>query len=270
MMRAEIWLAAGVVVVSNLVALGMVALDRRGEPEATLVLTERELQLPPRQAENTALALRLRWIDAADHDRAERWFDRAKLEEVGFDCGSPLTGERLERYRSLPPRKAFAVLEYEGEAWERHRELLEADKARGDATPGAAFQRPPARAPGPRGPAESLEERLAGSRLVVVDVSEDPEALRKRHPDRARSVVVPASVGLVVVERQGGSPYLTGRVISVHPLELSVPSSLRALLEPLRDGGGADRARDPRYTVTVKWGRRGPWITGVQPLKRQG
>lgn len=255
MMRAEVWLGAGVIVLSNLVALGMVALDRRGEPEATLVLTERELQLPPRQVENTALALRLRWVDAADHDRAERWFDRAKLEEVGFDCGSPLTGEHLERYRSQPPRKAFAVLEYEGEAWQSYRKLLEADQARDQATQGLTLHR----------------ERLAGSRLVAVDAGRDPAALRAIHPDRARSVIVPATVGLRLVEQgQGRSPYLTGRVISVHPLELNVPSSLRALLELLRDGGGADRAPDPRYTVTVKWGRRGPWITGVLPLKRQG
>ena len=59
MRRYGPWLAAALVVLSNLAAWRAAALNRSGEPEAVLVLTERELRLPVRQAENTALTLSL-------------------------------------------------------------------------------------------------------------------------------------------------------------------------------------------------------------------
>ena len=57
------WIAVGIVAAANAAAVGGAAWNRQGEPEAVLELTERELELPPAAAENTALALRLRWTD---------------------------------------------------------------------------------------------------------------------------------------------------------------------------------------------------------------
>jgi hypothetical protein len=114
MRRYGPWLAAALVVLSNLAAWRVAALNRSGEPEAVLVLTERELRLPARQAENTALTLALVFEpprQAREAVRAPGWFDRATLESVGFDCSRPLTAENADYYRTRPPRTTYAALD---------------------------------------------------------------------------------------------------------------------------------------------------------------
>ena len=115
MRRYGPWLAAALVVLSNLAAWRVAALNRRGEPEAVLELTERELRLPVRQTENTALTLSLVFEPPRPRgDGAPRepgWFDRATLEAIGFDCSRPLTAEHADYYRTRPPRTTYAALD---------------------------------------------------------------------------------------------------------------------------------------------------------------
>ena len=94
MTRKGALVAAAVVIFFNLATLAAVWVNRSGEPEAVLQLTERELSLPPREAENTALALQLEWVDTELLRPGPGWFDKRKLEEIGFDCSVPLTPGR--------------------------------------------------------------------------------------------------------------------------------------------------------------------------------
>jgi hypothetical protein len=112
---------------------------------------------------------------------------------------------------------------------------------------------------------------------VLIDVGTDAAALRARHPDRRRTVILPATAGLNVVQPPTGDPFLKGRVNVVYPLELDVPRELRPVLEalPARTVSGLDRRTgeidpvgEPRYRVTVKWGRSlEPWIAGVERIE---
>ncbi|HOC16706.1 MAG TPA: DUF4824 family protein [Vicinamibacterales bacterium] len=263
------WIAVGIVAAANAAAVGGAAWNRQGEPEAVLELTERELELPPAAAENTALALRLRWTDPGNERLvpveqpsppvaaapppaggasspipqappvpavpAASWFDRAKLEEVGFDCSLPLDRANAARYRAMPPRRTYAVLEYEGEAWRS----LERSRGSGG------------------------RQSDRASRLVVVDAGPDRKALRARWPDRRRAVVVPATAALVVEGGQDGRYVLHGRVIEIFPSQLNVPRPLNRVLAPLQRRTGDEGPA--RYRVRVIWGRRDPWIADVQP-----
>ena len=233
MRRYGPWLAAALVVLSNLAAWRAAALNRSGEPEAVLVLTERELQLPAKQTENTALTLRLvfvRWRERGDTVvREAGWFDRAKLESIGFDCRRPVTQENADYYRTRPPRTTFAALEY--------------------------------------GESASLD-----SRLSVVDVDNDAAALRKRHPDRRRVAIVEATAAMRYVSNPGQTPFLMGRVTSALPRELNVPREWRGALEGLQSDAQAGTwpppQLEPRFRATVTWGKRlEPWITNVELLK---
>ncbi|MCU0250010.1 MAG: DUF4824 family protein [Vicinamibacterales bacterium] len=235
MRRYGPWLAATLVIVSNLAAWRVAALNRSGEPEAVLVLTERELQLPARQTENTALSLRLvfdRWRERGDTVvREAGWFGRAKLESIGFDCRRPVTAENADDYRTRPPRRTFAALEY--------------------------------------GEGASLD-----SRLSVVDVDNDAAALRRRHPDRRRVAVVEATAAVRYVSNPGQPPFLMGRVTSVLPAEINVPREWRGALEGLQSdaqtGTWPPPQREPRFRATVAWGKRlEPWITNVELLTPQ-
>ena len=252
MPRNKLLIAALVVVFSNLFALARVGMNRSGEPEATLPLTERELRPTPQQAENTAMTLRLVWTDPAASAGDPGWFDAAKLSSIGFNCRLPVTEENAAHYRVTPPRSTYAVLEFDGAGWQRY---VAAPRAAGDLSP--------------------IDRE---SRLVVVDVGNDPRALRARYPDRTRTVVVPATAALSFVREGGRPPFLRGRVTQVFPLELNVPRQWRTVFERPSGGmpvtgvsrprlGGRALAHDPQFRVTVAWGRSlEPWIADVRPL----
>ena len=224
MRRYGPWLAAALIVLSNLAAWRVAALNRRGEPEAVLVLTERELRVPVRQAENTALTLSL-VVDpprprSDEAPREPGWFDRAKLEAIGFDCSRPLTSEHADYYRTRPPRTTYAALD---------------------------------------------------SRLVPIDVGNDPAALRARHPDTRAVAVMEATVSLRFVSHAGQRPFLMGRVTSVLPHEIHVPREWRGALVGLQSdeapGAWPPPEREPRFRATVAWGKRlEPWIAHVELL----
>jgi hypothetical protein len=251
MPRKGPWIAAVVVIVSNVYTLGNAGFNRKGDSEAVMELTERELRLAPREAENTAMALRLAWTDPAN-GRESGWFDSAKLAGIGFDCRLPVTAGNAVHYRAVPPRATYAALEYEGDAWQRY--------VAGLAT------------------SEERESAVRLPRLVLIDVGNDARVLRALHPDRRRTVIVPAVASLAFVQNGPRPPFLKGRVTSVYPAELNVPRGLRPGLESMparaltafddRFGrSGQALAGEPRYRVIVKWGRSlEPWIENVQVM----
>jgi hypothetical protein len=266
MRRTGLWWAAALVVASNLGAWGFAALNRSGEPEAVLELTERELRLPAKQADNTALTLALvferpRAAGSLRLPREPGWFDRAKLQSIGFDCSTPVTPENASRY-IMPPRSTYAALEYEGEAWRRQMaEPLPEPVQVGGAGPAGTLRMTV--------PQESLGDRPQESHLVVIDVGNDRARLRQQYPDRRRVAIVEATAELRFVNNPGQAPFLAGRVMSVLPGEINVPREWLTLLEGLQTERNVTTLppplHDPRYRVTVKWGRNlEPWIADAQ------
>jgi hypothetical protein len=248
--RSAFWVAAVVVLVSNAWALGHAWMNRAGAPSATLELTEREVRLTPRDSENTAVSLRLIWIDPSRGTIAPTWFDAAKLASVGFDCRGEVTRENASRYRGQAPRAGYAAFEFGGEAWDRYLASL------------------------PDVP--DRESAMRGPHLVLVDVDLDPSALRSRHPDQHRVAVVRASFGLTVVEPPGHPAFLAGRLNTVYPEELNVPREFRGDIERLAasDSGpfdprqvrkGSPLIHAPRFVVNLRWGRMlEPRIEGIR------
>ena len=233
MRRSGVLWAVAIVVVANAAAWFAAARNQAGEPEAVLVLTERELRLPPRQAENTALTLSLVFEPPRRQPREEArdagWFDRAKLASIGFDCRRPVRPEHADYYRTRPPRSTFAALEY-------------------------------------------VERDSLDTHLLPVDVDNDAAALRRRHPDRSRVAVVEAAAVIRYVANPGQPPFLMGQVTSVLPGEIHVPREWRSLLTPLQSSQRVTAwpppAREPRFRATIAWGTRlEPWITHVELLK---
>ncbi len=248
MTRTSLSLASAVVVVSNVWALGLAAINRQGEPDAVLQLTEREAQLVPGGTENTAVSLRLAWTGpnvARDAD----WFDQSKLSELGFDCNVPVTRENAKHYYGRPPRRVYAALEYEGPAWQRYAAGL--------------------------APVVDTTSVYGVSHLMLVDLDRDAARLRARYPDRTRVAIVHAIVGLTVVSERGRAPRLRGLVFGVLPSELNLPRDLRRTVEPLVARTSPGRATDlsgataqlrgPHYVATVRWGGRlEPWVEAIR------
>jgi hypothetical protein len=267
-------------VIVNVVVLAGVRYNHSGEPDAVVELTERELPLAWSGRENSGTALQLDWR-RYDEDGPE-WFDRRKLTEVGFDCGTaPDAPDADLRYGRALPRKTFVVLEFEGAAWEawqaRARKKLEAMEA--DITAGKAGRLESAKAR-----KRFAWERVVGSRLFPVDVGNDPKLLRKRYPDRNRCIITPAVVRLRFrsAQREKGKPEkpaaVYGWIEEILTGTIQVPRDRRGLLTKVTSGGRPwksfyyDEKNEekpppaPRYKVVLKYGKRlEPWVTAVLP-----
>lgn len=245
----------GLIALANATVLASVAWNRGGEPDATVVLTERELQIPwsaVNDEDDTGLDLELQWNArwTAGDDTPEG-LPLATLRKLGFE---PRAG------RKEPPRTAWVVMEMEGEAWRRwiakRRRQVEEEKRK----------EPDSDCP----PGSDLEQALvSGSRLVVVDAGKDREALRRRHPDRSRYLVVPGTVHV----REARPGVFEGLVSELRVNSIHVPLRLKPLLDELvtaermRSNPANAPPRPPRYRATVAFGRRGePWLVNLEPL----
>jgi len=289
MRRAGPLLAFALLLVTNAVVLVGVASNRRGQPDSSLVLTERELRPGYIEKENSGMWLRLDWSDTDNGwNREQGWFDRRKLEEVGFDCRLSVADPSAElRYGKALPLQKYAVLEFEGEAWRRwlageEQALrdLEQQVERGTQAPKALEER--------RKAFES--ERAGHSRLFVVDVGKDAAELRRRYPDRSRHIVAGAILRLQYRKiwndktRAFGEPFLAGTVSELLVSTIHVPLDQRTVLDGiLREKVGSAQpdgwtppayaygpfaAATPRYEVTLDYGRRlEPWIVRVRRLE---
>jgi len=288
---AAVAAACGLIVVTNLSILVAVGWNRQGEPQATLSLTERELALPAaRQDERTGLELSLRtthepprlvrrtanWrryeLPSVDWD----WLDRAKLLELGFrldlEASHP---DAAEHYSQAMPRRAYVVVEYDGEAWDRWilgREeqvrQLRREVDDGNAVPSALAD------------VEALLDidRTMRSRLFPVDAGSDVDALRHRYGDRRDHAVVAGLLRPKVVESESG-PTLSGEVLGLVVNRIHVSRELGSPIEGFlpQETWEEVQAREqteaksgwpsptpPRYRATLAIGRRHePWLVSL-------
>lgn len=269
MKNRHLQMALALVVLINILVLAGVAYNRSNEPEASLVLTERELGYyrSYRDDENSGMSLSLDWNRYYGIDE---WFDEGKLATVGFDLEHlRQNGADWSFYQRQLPRKAYVVLELEGEAWsswvndqdaeisriqklELNEELTAEDRMR---------------------QISRVREKIQStSRLFAMDIDSDPERLRQRYPDRTRYAVVSAEVR-VGYERNDDDLKLYGRISQLLVDNLHVPLDGQTPLlglparEYLSSYDAPTEVREwyPRYTVTVNWGQRyEPWVEAIE------
>jgi hypothetical protein len=285
--------ACGLIVVTNLAILAAAGWNRRGEPEAELSLTERELTLPAaRQDEGTGLELSLlmaheppgvvrrtaRWkryeLPSVDYG----WLDRAKLLELGFRIDlDPSHPDAAEHYSRAMSRRAYVVVEYDGKAWNRWISGREEQvrKLRREVEESTA-------APSALADAEAVlaVDRTMRSRLFPVDAGTDAHALQGRYGDRRRHAVVAGLLRPKVVQGENGVPTLSGDVLDLVVSRVHVPRKLRRHLEAFlpeetweeveareqREAeSGWPSVTPPRYRATLAVGRRHePWLVKAE------
>ena len=240
MTRKGLWLAAAVVVVSNLWALGLAAVNRQGEPDAVLQLTEREVSLVPGGPENSAVSLRLAWSGP----------------NITREAGVVRPGEARRARLRLPPS---------GDPGERETLLRR---------PGAARLR----GPGVRGSGvAALRGRPGAERRYDVGRRRrhtscswtsiwTPPVFGRATPTARASPSRRRSWGPWSISEPGHAPRLRGRVFEVLGSDLNLPRNLRRGIEPLIPRAGRSRGAaasgaktapsGPRYAATIRWGGR--------------
>jgi hypothetical protein len=232
-----------VVVVTVAAFLGAAGWNRAGEPQLTLVLTERELPIAHAAAapgDDPGARLRLAFQSRHDPLDARNWLPESRLRAIGFPFNVPAGApQAVDTYDRVPPRVAWVVFEYDGPEWrdiERRRAMIEA----------------------PRGPVG-----LAPSRLVPVDVGLDLEGLRARYP--SGHLILRGVIGLSYVSAERGGPMLHGVLREVVPSAVAVPYAFRSVLDGL---AATERATtEPRYEAELAVGRLGlPYVRSLRSL----
>ncbi|WP_339460334.1 DUF4824 family protein [Pseudomonas sp. EA_105y_Pfl2_R69] len=178
----------------NAMVLAGVAWNRQQPVESRLQLSERELgnTYAYWRKDNSSLALRLdyRWPSRADDEPYALSISAEKMAELGFKVPGELNEQTVRRYRRQLDRDALLVLELDGPAYRREVALLRAAHAEAlrlqQAVPDSKELGEAARH---AGNALAYEQQRA-SRLLVVDVGVDRQALRARYPDRTRYAIV--------------------------------------------------------------------------------
>src|SRR5690606_11816084 len=104
-------------------------------------------------------------------------------------------------------------------------------------------------------------EREQSSRLLLVDVGADAEALRQRYPDRRQHALLPGKVQ--VWRCRDGADARLGSIVVLHNEQLNVPITWRRqLAEWLPHPYGSDPVP---FTAEVLVGRRfEPWLGDVR------
>jgi hypothetical protein len=274
-------LAAGIVLIfaSNAVVLGGAMLNRSGTPDSEITLTERELALPSRfgwSGEDSGISLSLHWRVAGRGvpnqfsyvGGTPDWLDRKKLAELGFDVSAdPNAPGATRRYTKMLPREVLLVLEYDGTAYrevlDQAKTKLSEEKALLSDNPGTSeFEKRVQNAK-----QALFHEETVNSRLIIIDAGTDHRALRSKYPDRSRYIIQSSEVRLTVDHQPGSHSQLHGYVQNTAIHQIHVPREHRAVLDRQPKKTFAMRSDPPRYSVTLKFGKRlEPWVTAISPL----
>lgn len=272
MKRFGLMASLALILLVNAIVIAGVSYNRSGEPDAVVMLTERELHLQKDIKESSGVSLQIALH--SDYDRWSEpspWFDRKKLEEIGFDCTSPIDAkEASRRYDRMLPRRTYVVLELEGKSWEnwQAREEEKIKELEAQVVSGQEKQK-------------KLDDKLkhhrwkldSGSRLFTIDVGNDAAALRKRYPDRTKYIITSARVRLRLIprdEKTGRKAVLSGYVDLILTNAIHVPLDRQGVLGALKSDvryfyyDAQKEPFTPRYRVRLNYGRRyEPWLAEV-------
>ena len=248
------------IVAVNAVVLAGVAYNRSGDPESTLRLTERELQVPyvwRGNKENSGLALSLRWRVLQSEMEVGRnmwsyysntaspdWLDEAKMSALGFDISNKSrNGKDRAGLSDQLPRSVYLVLEQNGAAYQLA--MSRALKNEGNDK---------------EGPKRLEEERDNNSRLFVIDAGLDGATLRAKYPDRSRYAVVRGQIRPTWHANQGANK-LTGFVNDVSVESLNMPLEMKEVFDGATPTNVVGSKSNVRYDIDVAFGQRlEPWI----------
>jgi len=262
-------------VITNIIVLAGVYSNRSGDPDAILILTERELPLLYlHRKENSGLALQIAWRSTSKdmnyYDQGNPgWLNADKLRELGFNLDDTYNRSNAgSTYREVLPKEVYIVLEYDGlfyktavrlaeEALTKQEILLKEHS--GDKKFQNTFKSAKKRL---------QQERINKSRLFAVDAGLDPRLLRKKYTDRSRFII---TTGVVrATSYYNKKKEIIGYITKLSVATLHVPLDQRKIFDSILVHRASQRNTilPPRYEVKLAYGSRlEPWIVSVRPLQ---
>lgn len=289
------YFAGGILILlTNIIALGGVAYNRKGEPVTVMKLSERELRLPYYSKEdlkeNSGIALDLTWQRAERHSsygsaskriqsNSERCdpglLDQEKLKSLGFDVSKPADSpEGKMHYNKQLPREVLLVLELDGPAWHQSVEAARGRLADAEAMLKIHSSGKWGSVTGEKENVKYLKKQLEqaekeDSRLFLIDAGLDIKALRSAYPDITRYAIVRGEVeiGHITCGEKNEFSAIRGWAKGLSITNINVPFKYRQRFETFRrldassDPADEERKAHP-YEISVAYGQHlEPWMT---------
>jgi hypothetical protein len=262
-----------ILLATNIVVLSGVISNRSGAPEAQIMLTERELQLPYRvRKENTGLALRLAWRalgkDNYPGRRNPYWLNAEKLEDLGFNLNDDLSSNKnTTYYKRAIPKEVFIVLEINGESYSKavKRAEVALEKEKGSLKLNPSDKR--LRNKFEKAEKQLERERITETRLFAIDAGLDSNELREKYEDRTRFIITKGLVKPRYGYKMKGEEVF-GYITNLSVASIYVPLKHRQIFDTLlAQGKSKKNEASPRYKIELAYGSRlEPWIESVKSM----
>lgn len=272
--------ASGVIILANIVVLGRVFMNRAGEPDSRVELTERELALSHNyRYEDSGTAMKIGWRIFSEQAQGSygryyspSWFGWEKLAELGFDVTSNVRDSAGYVKISRPlPKRVYVVLESNSPLHDKdvalaENRLLEAKNNylndMENANLKAAFEHAE----------DSLQrEKIVRSRLYIVDAGIDADKLREKYPDKSKYIISRAVVRMAI-NYSGDRDTIRGYVEKLDVETIYVPKSMRNVITT--PGWKTIRYKSsdspPSYKAILAFGagRYEPWLVKVERIQQ--
>lgn len=269
----------GLIILTNAVVLAGVAYNRSGEPDSSVTLTERELNLPylySASRENSGIALRFNYRSQSSSPSGYRyygseakWLTKEKLAELGFDVSQPVkTNTDGIYYRRQKAKEVTLVLEYNGKAYQATlaaaQKYLDELKAEAPADTSDWRDKNKLR----QAEANLKHEQASASRLFVIDAGLDQESLRKQYPDNKKYLLLKGLIGVNITTNKDKDRMFYGYIRRLSIQTIHIPLEHHKILEKvMAEDFRLKQDEPPRYAVTLNIGKRlEPWVVGVKKL----
>lgn len=280
-------LAFLLIIITNAFVFINVFLNRKGEPESIITLTERELKMPYArfEQENSGVALRFDWrvFDEEDNYYYKggllSWADENKLRLLGFPVDKVIKlKSRNKSSHEFVSKQIFIVLEYDGKTYEKAlnkaKQKVEEERNKVKNTDEQAFasvQKKTKPITKSKTDLECAQERLKRvqeeqTRIFAVDAGISIADLRKKYPDNSRYIIVKAVLSLRSHYDSKKKKYAFRCYVSKLSIpKINVPLKFHHILNSALSQGNKRKNRTPRYQVTLAFGSRlEPWVISVE------
>jgi hypothetical protein len=282
--RLALW-SLGLVLAVNAVVLAGVAWNRSGEPQARLLLSERELGSDLYEwldrTENSGRSLRLNWrvpLRAGDESGPgsgmevwqahAAWLPREQLAALGF-TDAELRPDPQRRFRIVPARQAWVAFELDGPAYAAALAWHASGLRDAEAAAAAAPEDTELAQRLDQARTEFVRERTRASRLFAIDVDREHSVLRERYPDRERYLLLRASIEVSFSYRSGEEDRAFGYIDRLHLAEIHVPRRWHGEVEEAQQRRFEPEPQVHGFEAMVVFGRRHePWIESLQAMSR--
>ena len=251
-----------VLIITNVIVLIGVNLNRTGVPTSSVVLSERELRLPYySNEENSGISLGVvfrvinkEYKNNYSYYKSPSWLDTESLKDLGFDVDRCINSKYP---KTTIAKEIFVVLENDGQAYQKSLKLAQEYLIEKELSYNGNKNDKQLKNSYDKAKKRLYREKLSESRLFAIDAGLEYKNLRKRYNNNQKYLIVR---GLVNIRYDKTKKTVSGYIQNLSIQQIHIPLIHKTPL----DGLSNDIDKKPRYEVKLDYGSRyEPWVVSL-------